>query len=97
MSAREEILGLIENMGNMLKSSASEGLEDPNPGIPVHPYTEGFHRGSLYAMDMIGDLIQDWARGLLNGDEIIGWMDTPCPYTHSHTRHWCGYKECRDS
>lgn len=20
-----------------------------------------------------------------------------CPYTFSHTRHWCGYKDCRDS
>lgn len=22
---------------------------------------------------------------------------TPCPYTHSHTRHWCGHLQCRDS
>lgn len=20
----------------------------------------------------------------------------PCPYTHAHTRHWCGYEECRE-
>lgn len=20
-----------------------------------------------------------------------------CPYTFSHTRHWCGYQACRDS
>lgn len=20
-----------------------------------------------------------------------------CPYTFSHTRHWCGYRGCRDS
>lgn len=20
-----------------------------------------------------------------------------CPYSHSHTRHWCGYYTCRDS
>jgi hypothetical protein len=20
-----------------------------------------------------------------------------CPYTHSHTRNWCGYSECRKS
>lgn len=19
-----------------------------------------------------------------------------CPYTFSHTRHWCGYRHCRD-
>jgi hypothetical protein len=22
---------------------------------------------------------------------------TECPYTFSHTRHWCGYDACRDS
>lgn len=21
---------------------------------------------------------------------------TECPYTHAHTRHWCGYSECRE-
>lgn len=28
------------------------------------------------------------------------WMEdeaAPCPYTHAHTRHWCGYPECRGS
>lgn len=25
------------------------------------------------------------------------WEDVePCPYTHAHTRHWCGRKYCRD-
>lgn len=26
-------------------------------------------------------------------------FDAPgeCPYTHAHTRHWCGYSTCRDS
>ncbi len=23
--------------------------------------------------------------------------DGPCPYTFSHTRHWCGHAGCRDS
>lgn len=23
-------------------------------------------------------------------------LDNPCPYTHSHTRHWCGYPMCRE-
>lgn len=23
--------------------------------------------------------------------------DHRCPYTHAHTRHWCGYERCRDS
>lgn len=21
----------------------------------------------------------------------------PCPYTHAHTRHWCGHPDCRES
>lgn len=21
--------------------------------------------------------------------------EEPCPYTFSHTRHWCGYQSCR--
>ena len=25
----------------------------------------------------------------LSGDDV-------CPYTFSHTRHWCGYRGCRD-
>lgn len=20
-----------------------------------------------------------------------------CPYTHAHTRHWCGYEGCREN
>lgn len=29
---------------------------------------------------------------------VSDWEDVPrCPYTHSHTRHWCGYKHCRES
>lgn len=31
-------------------------------------------------------------------DDTRTWVYVqPCPYTHSHTRHWCGYEQCRDS
>jgi hypothetical protein len=26
-----------------------------------------------------------------------GGNDDRCPYTHAHTRSWCGYQECRES
>jgi hypothetical protein len=35
--------------------------------------------------------------------EILGYIWTPkaeqppgCPFDFSHTKHWCGYEECRD-
>lgn len=30
-------------------------------------------------------------------DELTMANTGQCPYTHSHTRHWCGYAGCRDS
>jgi hypothetical protein len=38
----------------------------------------------------------------LRGDVITlataaGVDASPCPYSHSHTRHWCGHLMCRDS
>lgn len=30
-------------------------------------------------------------------DEEKAKEPNPCPYTHAHTRHWCGYIECRES
>ncbi len=27
----------------------------------------------------------------------IAGVSEECPYTMSHTRHWCGYAGCRDS
>jgi hypothetical protein len=86
VSAREEILGLIEDMGNMLKAACQEGMDDTD-----HLAKNPEHRAELDAMHLVGDLIQDWARGLING------VESECPYTHSHTREWCGYKECRES
>lgn len=31
-------------------------------------------------------------------DLILYVRDLPkCPYTHAHTRHWCGYEGCREA
>lgn len=27
----------------------------------------------------------------------VGIPEESCPYTHAHTRHWCGYDTCRES
>lgn len=37
----------------------------------------------------------DYAMEALNADE--GPQLPTCPYTHAHTRHWCGYNTCRES
>lgn len=37
-----------------------------------------------YGMHMAADLIDPK-------------FEKTCPYTHAHTRHWCGYEQCRDS
>lgn len=55
-------------------------------------------------------LFQMWmlaARGALPSDVTQFGLDqgyllpplpeTVCPYTHSHTKSWCGYEECRES
>lgn len=30
-------------------------------------------------------------------EEMAKKAEPECPYTHPHTRHWCGYETCRDS
>jgi hypothetical protein len=93
VSARDEILELIEDIGNMLMKAAREGVEDLDGSIysPDGPHSREHREVQLNAMRLVGDLIQDWARDLING------VESECPYTHSHTREWCGYKECRES
>lgn len=29
-------------------------------------------------------------------EEMAKTTEPECPYTHAHTRHWCGYDTCRD-
>lgn len=28
--------------------------------------------------------------------ELRAQPENPCPFTHSHTKHWCGYEGCRE-
>lgn len=42
----------------------------------------------------------DWSNGFRSAATMIdphSREENPCPYTHAHTRHWCGYEQCRDS
>lgn len=34
---------------------------------------------------------------ILRVARMLNDADLRCPYTFSHTRHWCGYEDCRDS
>lgn len=30
-------------------------------------------------------------------DRVANGEPAKCPYTHAHTKHWCGYEGCRES
>lgn len=40
-----------------------------------------------------------WRMGVLDTLDALNITETEseCPYTHAHTRHWCGYPTCRES
>ena len=40
---------------------------------------------------------RDLAEWKIERAERVLATGDPCPYTFAHTRHWCGYKTCRDS
>ena len=46
-------------------------------------------------------LIEVWDRGYGMGHDdatdLVRYDTGKCPYTHSHTREWCGYAGCRES
>jgi hypothetical protein len=67
MSAREEMLELIEDMGLMLRRAAEEGVEDLDGSIyaPSGAYSREHYEVKLWAMRTVGDLIEDWARDLI--------------------------------
>lgn len=54
-----------------------------------HPESYGAMATEEMYMDLLIDAIRDAAK-----EEV---RENPCPYTFSHTRHWCGYADCRDS
>jgi hypothetical protein len=65
--------------------------------ITLGPVEAGELRAELYALDADrtdGIAAEVWAK---LGMPSRAPEDNPCPYTHSHTRHWCGYDGCRES
>lgn len=63
--------------------------------------------------DLIHELAEEMIEAISKPENHprLGWEDAvrtiqrihgivppnPCPYTHTHTRHWCGYDQCRKS
>lgn len=53
----------------------------------THQLLEGYHLQEILADMIVNEQVSV---------EFI-YDTAQCPYTHSHTRHWCGYDTCRDS
>lgn len=52
----------------------------------------------LWLLAARGALPSDVAQfGLDEGFFLPPLPETTCPYTHSHTKSWCGYEDCRES
>lgn len=91
MSAREELINILSG------------------GHESNKYTMGLVADSIltrYALELIAKIKDPETRFGLGYEaaihvieEDIGVLapEDPCPYDFSHTRHWCGYRECRDS
>lgn len=51
----------------------------------------------------VGEALQKVARQIASAfseeedPDADQFMGGECPYTHSHTRNWCGYRDCRRS
>lgn len=50
--------------------------------------------GGQVTISMAGQNLLDAIEA--RGARMLAEYD-PCPYTHSHTRHWCGRDYCRES
>jgi len=46
-----------------------------------------YHDAEMAADDLLAQLKQEWTSP----------PEPECPYTHAHTRNWCGYDTCRES
>lgn len=40
---------------------------------------------------------QAYAEGFQDAQGMVKAEKNDCPYTHSHTKEWCGYDGCRES
>lgn len=64
--------------------------------VKLTDYPEVFVGGAPGFSDFYGWLV--WEDAVRTIQRIHGIVPpNPCPYTHVHTRHWCGYDQCRES
>lgn len=61
----------------------------------------GTEDSSGLRMALAHALIEIWDKGYNEGfsdaKETVKSESPKCPYTHSHTKEWCGYAGCRES
>lgn len=71
---------------NLLSRAVSQAWDDEDDfeqmGMP--------HLRTFLKTTPLGLAIVDLANAILEDNP-------PCPFTHAHTRHWCGNNACRDS
>lgn len=71
---------------NLLSRAVSQAWEDEeylvDVGMP--------HLRTFLKTTPLGLAIVDRAMAILEDNP-------PCPFTHAHTRHWCGNNACRES
>lgn len=77
---------------------------DPGGGYPTYDVTarDADRIAALHGIfHKVRSGERSWAWATLTTREVTIqrtlWIEVePCPYTHSHTRHWCGNLMCRD-
>lgn len=61
----------------------------------------GVEDSSGLRMALAHNLISIWDSGYTSGQndamDQLTYRTGKCPYTHGHTREWCGYAGCRES
>lgn len=79
-------LPYAEELRTLLNRAVAQALEDEDYWIE-----EGKpHLRTFLKITPVGLAIVELARAILD--------NTPkCPYTHSHTRNFCGYSTCREN
>lgn len=57
--------------------------------------SSGLRMALAYALISIWD--KGYNEGYSDAVEFVKPEKPKCPFTHSHTREWCGYPDCRES
>jgi hypothetical protein len=57
--------------------------------------SSGLRMALAYALISIWD--KGYNEGYSDAMDFVKPEKPKCPFTHSHTREWCGYPDCRES